>query len=625
MRGAEKTMTNSAALPTQLRPKVAAVAPAPRQPAAARAARVPRTPSPAAFDGMEADTARADTVDRMVHAWQARFTLSLSPAALALAYADWAMHLANAPGKQTALVEKAMRKWLRFAIYASRALADPCCKACIEPLPQDRRFAAEEWQRPPFNLIQQAFLLTQQWWYNATTGIRGVSRRNEEIVEFASRQLLDMVAPSNLPFLNPEILAVTQRDGGQNFARGWINLVEDWERAIAGKKPVGTETFEVGRHVGVTPGRVVYRNELIELIQYAPTTPAVRPEPVLIVPAWIMKYYILDLSPNNSLVRHLVDSGFTVFMISWRNPMPAQRDFAMDDYRRLGIGAALEAIAAICPDARVHACGYCLGGTLLAIAAAKLARDGDTRLASATLLAAQTDFTEAGELTLFTNDSQIAYLEDTMWEQGFLDTRQMAGAFQLLRSNDLVWSQMVKEYLKGERTPMIDLMAWNADATRMPYRMHSEYLRRFFLDNELAQGGYQVDGRPIALTDIRAPLFVVATQTDHVAPWRSVYKIHLLTDTALTFVLTSGGHNAGIVSEPGRANRSYQMSEHDPAGRYIDPASWTAATPLREGSWWSEWVPWLGRHSGAPIAPPAMGAPDYPPLEPAPGTYVLEP
>jgi len=254
-----------------------------------------------------------------------------------------------------------------------------------------------------------------------------------------------------------------------------------------------------------------------------------------------------------------------------------------------------------------------------------MARDGDDRLRSMTIFAGQTDFTEAGELMLFTNESQVAYLEDTMWEQGYLDTRQMAGAFQLLRSNDLIWSQMVRQYMLGERTPMTDLMAWNADATRMPFRMHSEYLRRLFLENDLAEGRYPVNGRPVALSDIRVPIFAVGTETDHVAPWRSVYKIHLLTDTEVTFVLTSGGHNAGIVSEPGHPHRSFRIATRPAEGRYSDPETWAASIKPSPGSWWPAWIEWLVQRSGAAVPPPAMGNPEhgFPALADAPGRYVL--
>ncbi len=592
-----------------------------------------RIASPVAIDPFPvrdesgADTARADMVDRLMHAWQSRFTFSISPAALMVAFFDWGIHLANSPGKEALLAEKALRKSMRFATYLSQVAMQPDSTPCIEPLPQDHRFSGDGWRQQPFAAIYQAFLLQQQWWYNATSDGRGVSPRHERIVAFTMRQLLDILSPSNFPLTNPEVLRQTVEEGGQNFVRGAQYFIEDWQRAIAGHKPAGAEAFQVGRNVAITPGKVVYRNELIELIQYAPTTTSVHSEPVLIVPAWIMKYYILDLSPENSLVRYLVGQGFTVFMISWRNPTAEQRETSMEDYRRLGVTKALDVVSTICPGQKIHAAGYCLGGTLLSIAAAAMARDHDDRLKTVTLFAAETDFTEAGELTLFLGSSQVEYLEDAMWEQGYLDTRQMAGAFQLLRSNDLIWSQGVRQYLKGERVPMNDLMAWNADATRMPYRMHSQYLRRLFIDNELAKGQYRVEGRPIALTDIRVPMFAVGTRTDHVAPWPSVYKIHLLTDAPIDFVLTSGGHNVGIVNEPGHSGRSYQLAHRPAGGRFVDPETWVAATPVTEGSWWPAWLAWLLKQSTEAVSAPSFGAPDagYPILDEAPGRYVLEP
>ncbi|MEM7528190.1 MAG: alpha/beta fold hydrolase [Pseudomonadota bacterium] len=545
-----------------------------------------------------------EVTDRAFRALLARSTGGIAPAALGAAWSDWAIHLAASPGKRARLAEKALRKAIRLQQYAMRCgLSGGQAEACIEPLAQDRRFADPAWHTPPFNLIHQAFLLQQQWWWNATTGVRGVTPQHERLVEFMVRQLLDVASPTNFLPTNPEVLARTAGTGGANLVQGALNFGEDLQKLLTGRMGDVADGFRVGQDVATTPGKVVLRNRLIELIQYEPTTETVHPEPILITPAWIMKYYILDLSPENSLVRYLLSQGFRVFMVSWLNPLPADRDLGMDDYLQLGQMAALDAVEEISGCARIHACGYCLGGTLLAIAAAAMARDGDTRLASLTLLGAQCDFTEAGELMLFVNESQVSFLEDMMWEQGVLDTHQMAGAFRLLRSADLIWSRIVRDYLLGERVAPNDLMAWNADATRMPFRMHSEYLRACFLENQLASGRYHVGGRTIALSDITAPVFAVGTETDHVAPWRSVHKVHLLFDADVTFVLTSGGHNAGIVSEPGHPRRRYRIATTPADMPYRDPDQWESDARREEGSWWPAWSAWLKRRCSAQDLP----------------------
>ena len=579
---------------------------------------------PAVTD-FETGTVPVEGLDRSLHAILGRATRAISPTSVLLAYVDWLSHLALSPAKQAQLGQKALRKAHRFALYAPRALAADT-EPCIEPLEQDRRFRHPDWQRWPFNVMQQSFLLVQQWWHNATTEVRGVSRHHEEVVTFVARQLLDIVAPSNFVATNPEVLRRTWETGGANLVQGWLHWLDDWERAQAGKPPAGAEGHRVGETIATTPGKVIFRNRLMELIQYAPATAQVHADPILVVPAWIMKYYVLDLSAHNSLIGYLVRNGHTVFCISWKNPGPAERDRGMEDYLRMGMMDALEAVTAIVPGRKVHCVGYCLGGTLAAIGAAAMARDNDDRLASLTLLAAQTDFSEPGELALFIDESEVSFLEGIMFDRGYLSAGQMAGAFQLLRSNDLVWSRMVREYLLGERRPLSDLMAWNADATRLPYRMHSEYLRRMYLRDDLAEGRYRVGGRPIVLSDVRVPIFCLGTARDHVAPWRSVYKLHLLTDTETTFVLASGGHNTGIVSEPDGRPCSFRVMTRPCDGKYVDPDAYLAQATQRDGSWWLEWCEWLDARSGDLTPPPAMGAPQqgYAPLADAPGTYVRE-
>jgi len=576
----------------------------------------------------QADCGPAPTayLDRALHTQLAYWTGGLSPASLAGAALDWMIHLAGSPTKQLELAIKAQRKMLRLAHFA----ALPAVREsgpCIEPLPQDRRFAAPEWQHWPFNVVYQAFLLEQQWWYNATTGVPGVTRHHEQLWTFALRQVLDMFAPSNYPATNPAVLHETARTGGMNLAIGARNLLQDLASAGAAPLPP-PQQFQPGKGVALTPGKVVYRNRLIELIAYAPRTATVFAEPVLMVPPWIMKYYILDLSPHNSLVRYLVDQGHTVYMISWKNPDASDRDLGMDDYLQQGVLAAIGQVRRRQPGQPVQALGYCLGGTLLAIAAAALARDDDASLASVTLLAAQVDFTEPGDLGLFIDESQLNFLDNVMGGKGYLDGKHMEGAFALLNSKDMVWSRMVQNYLmgKGQRAGS-DLAAWNADATRMPYRQQSEYLRSLYLNNDLAQGRYRVGGAPVVLSDLRVPLFVLATERDTVAPWTSVYKTHLLTDTELTFCLTSGGHNAGVVNPPRVDSvQHYQLAVRRRDGGYRDPQAWIATVPVQAGSWWPAWEGWLRRQSQGQVAavPLEAAGPDGP-LDDAPGRYVLVP
>jgi len=554
-------------------------------------------------------------LDRLLHAWQCRFTGGVSPNTVGLAYLDWATHAANAPFQSAELGYAALSQWARFLSVAAGG------SNRLASAPDDHRFAAPAWRQAPFDLLVQGVLLGEEWWNQVENTPRGVGRQNRRIVAFSLRQWRDLWSPSNIPWLNPEVIGVTAASGGANLAAGVENFVRDLDSSPS--KPT-SNGFVVGETLAVTPGKVVFRNELIELIQYCPTTSIVGTEPVLIVPAWIMKYYILDLSPRNSLVRWLVEQGRTVFIISWRNPGADMRDLSLDDYRRLGVMTSIDVVSKICGGAKIHATGYCLGGTLMMIAAAAMARDGDNRLASLSLFAAQSDFSEAGELQLFITEDQLDFLDDIMQTQGFLDGAQMGGAFQMLRSNDLVWSRAIREYLLGERDIPFDLMAWNADVTRLPARMHIEYLRSLYLDNQLAEGQFRVEGRPVALDDIKLPMFIVGTEHDHVAPWRSVFKPHFLNDGEITFVLTSGGHNAGIVSEPGHGRRSFRIRMREHGGRTLGPDEWRDSTRPQDGSWWTDWSAWLDRRSGPRIVPPPMGLPEFPPLCDAPGDYVRQ-
>ncbi|MFD1343921.1 PHA/PHB synthase family protein [Litorisediminicola beolgyonensis] len=557
-------------------------------------------------------------LDRILRSRIGAVTGGISPAALATAYTDWALHLTSAPMRQIDLMRQGGANLLEA--YAAAALCpmsgDPgglCARRA-----SDRRFQGPAWSRPPFNLFANWFLLNQAWWEKATAPLPGLDPAHQRIVSFAARQMLDMLSPSNFATTNPDVLERAQTEHGENFLRGLRNWLEDMNQVITGARTPDPD-YTVGETIAVTPGEVVLRNGLIELIRYRPTTARVHAKPILIVPAWIMKYYILDLSPGNSMIAWLRDQGFEVYAISWINPGHEDAELSLQDYLTTGFGAALDHIAPEASD-RVHAVGYCLGGTLLAAAAAAMARDGDARLGTVSLLAAQVDFSEPGELSLFINESQVAFLEDIMARQGYLRADQMAGAFRMLRSADLIWSRVIRHYLLGERTEMNDLMAWNSDATRMPARMHSEYLRQMFLENRLAKGRFRVGTETVALSDIRAPIFCLGTEKDHVSPWRSVFKLHLLTDTDVTFCLTAGGHNSGVLSEPGHPHRHYRIRDKTEGQRHIDPETWVETTPEHEGSWWPAWAEWLSARSGADrVAKERRGRS----LGAAPGSYVF--
>ncbi|VVD91525.1 Poly(3-hydroxyalkanoate) polymerase subunit PhaC [Pandoraea eparura] len=588
-------------------------------------------------------TSFTDSLDRAAMSATARFTGNVSPAAVALAWADWAMHAATAPGHQLNV----------FRAFA--AIDKPTTSRRAKPSGPhvaDRRFRDPLWDQPPFAWWRERFLRAENFVDTMTGEIPGVNRHHRDVVRFMARQWLDMFSPSNFWYLNPEVINAVRDTQGQNLVNGaqrwWSDLHDMAAGHAPGAGPQACKAFCVGHDIAATPGKVVYRNAYFELLQYAPTQTQTWREPILIVPSWLLKYYILDLEAQHSLVRYLVAQGHNVFMMSWHNAGPKARGRGLDDYLNAGLLTALREVRRLTDNAPVHACGYCLGGTLLAIAAATLAREtpqgggasargdgnenwaerqakGETErdmLASVTLLAAQSDFSEPGELGLFIDASQVAYLEAMMWRQGFISGEQLAGTFQLLNSRDLIWSRLMHDYLLGKPAQTTDFTVWNADTTRIPARLHSDCLRELYLNNALATGTLKVGGLPVALSDIRVPMFVVATERDHISPWRSVYKMHLLYNGDLTFALVSGGHNVGIVCEPGHPTSHHRVATRAAGAAYRDPEEWFGATPARPSSWWPAWQAWLlAQGSGQSIAaawPPARSLCD------APGAYVLE-
>ena len=573
----------------------------------------------------EPDSALVSTL----RAVMARSAMGLSPTALALAYADWSLHLAASPMRRALLLQQALTMPGQIA---SRLLADAFGDANV-PAEQDHRYDGNGWSQWPFNVLKETFRASDAWW-QAAAQAPGVSKHHQLMVSFYTRQMMDALSPSNWPMTNPEVLRLGVSTFGQSWLKGHQNYLKDraeQQHARLQTDPSATapQDYVVGQDVAVTPGKVVFRNHLIELIQYTPTTDTVYPEPILIVPSCIMKYYILDLSPGNSMVRYLVGKGYTVFMVSWRNPDATDRDLGLDDYLRMGVLDAMAAIRAETDAPRIHAMGYCLGGTFLSIAAARLAHGDGTiderarypELASVSLLAALTDFSEPGEMGVFIDKDQVKTLQAQMARTGFLSGRQMAGSFQFLNSRDLIWSRNTRRYLLGQDEVGNDMMAWNADSTRLPARMHSQYLEQLFLQNGLAAGQLQCGGVDVALTDIKAPMLVVGTVRDHVCPWPSVYKIHQLTDTHTTFILAAGGHNAGIVSEPGHAKRSYQIASVEAGHGWTEPAAWQVTAPRHEGSWWEAMDRWLQARSGKRML--ARTIPAEVSLGDAPGQYVM--
>jgi polyhydroxyalkanoate synthase len=492
----------------------------------------------------------------------------------------------------------------------------------VTPDPGDRRFRDPAWNdNLLFDFVKQSYLLTSRYILDLVSRSNGLDEKTHQKVEFYTRQFVDALAPSNFVATNPEVLRATIETRGENLLRGLRNMLEDLERGKGrlAIRMTDVEAFEIGRNIATTPGKVVYRTELAELIQYTPTTDVVHRRPLLIVPPWINKYYILDLQPKNSFVRYAVAQGFTVFVLSWVNPDERLAHKTFEDYMREGPLAALDAIEQATGEKEVTAIGYCLGGTLLAATLARNAAKRDKRIRAATFFTTLVDFSEPGELGVFIDEEQLQALEEIMARRGYLDGAEMANTFNMLRANDLIWSFVVNNYLLGKDPFPFDLLYWNSDSTRMPAAMHSFYLRRFYLENRLVQpGGIELDGVPIDLRKIRLPVYWVSTREDHIAPWKSTYAATQLYKGDRTFVLAGSGHIAGIINPPTSNKYGYWTNPDLPA----DPEAWLQAAEHHEGSWWPHWSAWNARHAGpmVPARDPEKGGLE--PLGDAPGSYV---
>ena len=514
------------------------------------------------------------------------------------------------------------RDYMNLWQTTTRRMMGEDVQPVIEPEAGDKRFRDEQWSSDAvFDHIKQSYLLCSNWLQSLMGAVDGLDARERRKLDFYTRLFIDGVSPTNFAATNPEVLRATADSKGENLVKGLANLLEDLERGKGrlAIRTVDENAFEVGGNIAVTPGKVVFRNELMELIQYAPTTEKVRRRPLLIIPPWINKYYILDLSPQNSFVRWVVDQGHTVFIISWINPDASLADKTFADYMIEGPVAALDAIGEATGEDRINALGYCIGGTLLACTLAHLAVKDDRRVASATFLTTLVEFEDVGNVEIFIDDDQISSLESAMNERGFLDGSEMAAVFSTLRANDLIWSFVINNYLLGKDPFPFDILYWNSDSTRLPAAMHSYYLRRMYLENLLVQpGALELGGTPIDLSAIEVPAYLLSTQDDHIAPWMSTYRATGHVKGKTVFTLAKSGHVAGVVNPPAKMKYGYWTNSTTPA----DPQAWLDSAQSHDGSWWPHWQTWLARRGGSMVEARQPGAGKLPALADAPGTYV---
>jgi poly[(R)-3-hydroxyalkanoate] polymerase subunit PhaC len=545
-----------------------------------------------------------------------------NPAAIGAAFFEMTARLMADPAKlveaQAALWQDYARLWQQTATRFLGGEAEP---PLAEPMPEDRRFRDQAWSdNAVFDFIKQSYLMTARWLQGQVKNVEGLDERTARKVDFYTRQFVDAMAPSNFVLTNPEVLRATIESRGENLLAGLQNLLADLERGKGRLQISMTDmaAFKIGDNVATTPGKVVYQNDLMQLIQYAPTTDKVKRRPLLIIPPWINKFYILDLRPRNSFIAWAVAQGHTVFVISWVNPDARLAAKTFDDYMRDGPLAALDAMRAATGEREANVIGYCLGGTLLAATLAYMAAKRDNRVKSATYLVTMVDFKEAGELSVFIDEEQLQALETRMEKKGYLEAHDMHTTFNMLRANDLIWSFVVNNYLLGKSPFPFDLLYWNADSTRMPAAMHSFYLRKMYQENLLVQpGGITLGGMPIDLRKVKTPAFLLSTREDHIAPWRSTYAATQLYSGPVKFVLSASGHIAGVVNPPGSKYGHYENDQNPPTAE-----EWLQGATEHPDSWWPLWEKWIARYAGGEVKARTPGDAKLKPIEDAPGSYV---
>ena len=544
-----------------------------------------------------------------------------NPTAIGAAFFEMAARMMSDPARLVEAQASLWNDYLRLWQQTAQRLAGGAAEPVIAVPPEDRRFRDQAWSdNALFDFIKQSYLLTARWLQGAVNNVEGLDERTARKVDFYTRQFVDAIAPSNFVLTNPEVLRATIESGGENLVNGLKNLLGDLERGKGRLQISMTDSaaFKIGENVATTPGKIVYQNELMQLIQYAPTTETVKRRPLLIIPPWINKFYILDLRPENSFIRWAVGQGHTVFVISWVNPDEKLAAKTFEDYMREGPLAALDAMEQATGERAANVIGYCLGGTLLAATLAYMATKRDVRVKSATYFVTMVDFTEAGELSVFIDEEQLKALEQRMSKKGYLDAREMHTTFNMLRANDLIWSFVVNNYLLGKSPLPFDLLYWNADSTRMPAAMHSFYLRRMYQQNLLVKpGGITLAGVPIDLRKVKTPAFMLSTREDHIAPWRSTYAATQIYAGPVKFVLSASGHIAGVVNPPGSKYGHYENDANPPTAD-----EWLASATQHDGSWWPVWERWVAQYAGGEVPARQPGDGKLHPIEDAPGLYV---